>query len=350
MFRHYLIAAATLLGLIAASCSKNDVSENTTSENAIGFGTYSLSTKADANYFVDGSSSHSNIPNGKAIGVYGYVINGSTWATSGSTTAPNLFDNVETTATSDDGSTFSYSPWRYWPTSTAYKLSFYAYYPYGTGTGITPSVTTGMGSYAFTTKSAPAEQVDFMVSDLAADKSKAADNPTDGNVQLTFHHMLSQIKASVTPASEISSNPGYVGYSITSIKVKNVYSTGTLTPTSNGTTTSFGWDNLGGNTTSEFDMNNGTGNENILLLIPQTIPSGATIEVNYTLTFNYSGNVSASRDKTKDIVYAGNVKNATLTGAWDINKIYNYTISVSLDHITFSSTVTAWETGSTVTL
>lgn len=349
MSRHYFIATAALIGLIAASCSKNDVSENTSPENAIGFGTYSLSTKADANYFVDGTT-YSNIPSGKAIGIYGYVINGSTWSASGSSTVPNLFDNVQTTANAADGSSFVYTPMRYWPTSTAYKISFYAYYPYGASTGITPTVTTGMGSYAFITKPAPAEQVDFMVSDLAADKSKAANNPSTGNVLLTFHHMLSQIKASVIPSSEISGNSGYVGYSITSIKVKSVYSTGTLTPTSNGTTTSFGWTNFGGNTTSEFDMSDGTSNENVLLLIPQSIPTGATIEVNYTLTFNYSGDVSESRDKTKDVVYAGNVKNATLSGTWDRNKIYNYTISVSLDHITFSSTVTNWETGSSVNL
>jgi hypothetical protein len=348
MSRHYFIATAVLLGLVAASCSKNDVSENTSPENAIGFGTYSLQSKANTGLFVDGTT-NPNIPNGKAIGVYGYVHDNTTWTATYATAAPNIFNNVAVTATSTDGTTFSYSPSRYWPSNTTTLISFYAYYPQN-GTGITPTVTTGMGSYAFETQALAANQVDFLVSDLEANQSKTNGNPSDGSVDLKFHHMLCQIKASVTPASEISSNPGYVGYSITSIKVKNVYSTGTLTPTSNGTTTSFGWDNLGGNTTSEFDMNNGTGNENILLLIPQTIPSGATIEVNYTLTFNYSGNVSESRDKTKDIVYAGNVKNATLTGAWDINKIYNYTISVSLDHITFSSTVTDWETGSTVTL
>jgi hypothetical protein len=345
MKRHYFIIAAAFIGLIAASCSKNETSENNTADNAIGFGTYAGRTKADTDYLVDGSAT-TNIPNGKSIGMFGYVLNGTTWAASGSTAVPTLFNNVQVTAASSDGSTFTYSPARYWPTSTSYKLSFYAYYPYG-GAGITPSVTSGMGSYAFETQAAAANQVDFMMSNLAADQSKAAGNPSDGSVDLTFHHLLCQVKATAAASAEMQANPAFKSCTITKIEILGVNSKGTLTPSCPSATTTFAW--TGQNTTANYTAGDPSNNENLLLLMPQSIPATATIRVTYDIVFNYSAD---KNDTSKDVPYAGNVKTATLSttavSEWLQNKIYNYTIGVSLDKIEFTSTVTNWETGSSV--
>jgi hypothetical protein len=350
MFRRYLIAAAALIALTAVSCSKNETDENTSPENAVGFGVYTLVSKADGGYFVDGTT-HSNIPNGKSIGVFGYVLNGTNWATSGASTNPNMFNDVMVTATADNGSAFTYSPTRYWPSSTSYKLSFYAYYPYGSGMGITPTVTTGMGSYAFTTKDDPAQQVDFMVSDLAVDKSKAAGNPADGNVVLNFHHMLCQVKATVSLASEVLNNPGYKGYSITSLTITNVKKSGTLTPSYNTTTnaTEYSWATSG--TSGNYTITTGTNQDKVLLLIPQALQAGAQIIVKYTLTFNYS---SDKTDTSKDVTYEGtlitdDLNSGTVT-SWERNKIYNYTITLTMNKILFSTDVTNWVVGSSASI
>ena len=343
MSRHYFIAAAALLGLIAASCSKNDVSENTTPDNAIGFGTYSLQSKAATDLFVDGTT-HSNIPNGKAIGVYGYVHNGSNWATDHATATPNIFNNVPVTAASADGTLFNYSPSRYWPANTTTVISFYAYYPQS-GAGITPAVTTGMGSYAFETQALAANQVDFLVSDLEADQSKTNGKPADGSVDLKFHHMLCQVKATADASSELKGNSGYKSCTVTKIEIVGVNSKGTLTPANTdgvAANTTFTW--TGQNTVATYTAGDPTDKANILLLMPQTLPSTAKIKVTYNIVFNYS---SDKTDATKDVTYSNNVKEATLPTAavlsWEKNKIYNYTIAVNLDRIEFTSSVTAWD-------
>lgn len=337
MSRHYFIATAVLLGLVAASCSKNDVSENTSPENAIGFGTYSLQSKANTGLFVDGTT-NPNIPNGKAIGVYGYVHDNTTWTATYATAAPNIFNNVAVTSTSTDGTTFSYSPSRYWPSNTTTLISFYAYYPQN-GTGITPTVTTGMGSYAFETQALAANQVDFLVSDLEANQSKTNGNPSDGSVDLKFHHMLCQVKATADASTELKGNSGFKSCTVTKIEIVGVDSKGTLTPANTdgvAANTTFSWSSQ--NTVATYTAGDPANKANILLLMPQTLPSTAKIRVTYDIVFNYGNG---------DITYSNNVKEATLPTAavlsWEKNKIYNYTIAVNLDRIEFTSSVTAWD-------
>lgn len=114
----------------------------------------------------------------------------------------------------DDNTTYSDSLIRFWPNQTFDDggtqrhefVSFWAYYPYNTtrehGIAITTDDETGMGkgmgAVKFTMNSDAAEQSDFLISELVADRSKDT-NPllSEGNpkpVQFRFHHMLAQVR------------------------------------------------------------------------------------------------------------------------------------------------------------
>src|SRR5574344_2950931 len=74
MKKFFLIAAAA--AMVLSSCSKNNVSDNTTKANQIGFGVYAgrMSTKADATFIPKGQTW---LPYDAIFGVYCYTTTGS---------------------------------------------------------------------------------------------------------------------------------------------------------------------------------------------------------------------------------------------------------------------------------
>lgn len=148
-----------------------------------------------------------------------------------------------------------------WP-SSEYRLSFYAYTPYGAAT-LSSAETVGKMRYTYTVPDAVANHVDLMTAEVL-DMTCPSTDP----VALTFTHVLSDFKFRL----ENSTNQDVTVHSIT---VMNFDYIGTLngdTWTTTGVSKNFALDieqNLASG--SSLDL---TGTNNHFLLLPQTIASG----------------------------------------------------------------------------
>lgn len=346
--------------LLFAACSKNSVDTN--GVEPISFGAYTgrAVTKADANNYVDGTTA-TNIPSGASFGVFGYFHPGNfstspatsgTWSTSAT---PNLMNNVQVTAGAANGSSFTYTPYRYWPLTTEDRISFIGYYPYapatGNTTGITPNVTTGFGSYSFVANPDKTKQVDFMLSDLAANQSKAANvftGAVNGTVNMTFHHVLSNVVINV-----IKTEPAGATINITKVALEHIKNKGVCTPSFTGTpnangstSTTFTWSNLVWD--ADFDL--GTANtanaSDVLLMIPQSFEfnNDAVVSVyyDYTVPNNLGTNINYTGNKKSMQLNQCTTSGGNAIDKWEMNKKYVYTIHLSLDKIEFTGVVTDW--------
>jgi len=349
-----LIAAAA--AMVLSSCSKNSISENYSDANQVGFSSYSgRATKANGSFVTSG-----NLPDNSYFGVYCYKTGNASFDATSNTA--NFMANVDVKY---DGTSYTYSPLRYWPSDGANNLlSFFAYYPYtnvaspAPTAGITSqptSSTTGLGTFGFTVPSEAKDQIDFMISDVVKDQQFTSNTTKNGQVDLKFHHMLTQVNFKAKATDE------YTGTTIIieSVNLTNINSTGTLTvdPTatasewaqadpSTGTTFvvplsttasnyTFGPDAANYTTVKDFTTNNETTNSATFLMMPQKIADNAQLIVKYTYK---TDGMAAPIENTKTVL----LKNAV--AAWDKNQSITYTISIGLNAITFTAEVADWKT------
>lgn len=125
---------------------------------------------------------------------------------------------------------------QYWPRSMtpAYCYSFWAYYPYFSGNGITvkdfadnPAGT--VGKFDFEVQSDVADMVDFCVSDVANDIVYSTTNSAyQGTVALTFHHVLTRVHIKFERSSDVADG---TTIQLVDAKLKNIYTQGVLTAT-----------------------------------------------------------------------------------------------------------------------
>lgn len=191
------------------------------------------------------------------------------WAYQGewnNTQTPNYIDNAKATA----GSTYyGFNPPYFWP-GDAYNMAFFAYAPYDEDRTIF-SKKEGVPTLTYSVPTDIKEQ-----KDLLACWRKDVDGNKRDTVKLNFSHLCTAIKFKVGKGLENA---------ITSISIKNVYGSGTYsvaeekwTPTgeANGTYT---LKVNPENTPQDTELTTG---ENVFMMIPQTLPDGAEIEVNFT--------------------------------------------------------------------
>ncbi len=157
-----------------------------------------VSTRANTDYFVDGRKQFT-IPNGKQIGMFGYYHGATNWNSVTGNHVANLFYNEPMTSVVNEEDmtvSFNYDKVRFWPGTSGEMCSFIAYYPYAAnsvetnGIIIDPSTIgdgTNIGKIHFTTATDASEQIDFMVTELANDRTKLTNN---ARVGLNFKHML----------------------------------------------------------------------------------------------------------------------------------------------------------------
>lgn len=194
----------------------------------------------------------------------------------------------------------------FWPISD-YKLSFFAYYPYGNSAFTIQSAAnaTGAPTYAYTVPSAIANQVDVMtaqnVNILGGGSSP---------VSLTFKHRCAAIRFSVT-------NDRSSAITLNSVSIEGVKYTGTL----NEETWTLG-SAVNSSSSNPFTLNYGssiaasaaadvTGTTNIFLMLPQTLPATAKVK----------------------LVVDNEELEAEITGTWVAGKQYNYSLTVKNDVI-----------------
>ena len=162
----------------------------------------------------------------------------------------------------------------YWPTAD-YKISFFGYYPYNNAAFTVQSAAsaTGAPTYSYTVPSAIASQQDIMTGQVV-DRLGGSSSP----VNLTLAHRCSAIHFSIT-------NDRSDAITVNSISIEGVKYTGTLS----GSTWTLGG-GVNSSSTNPFNLISNssitagatvdiTGISNIFMMLPQTLPSGATLKV-----------------------------------------------------------------------
>jgi len=329
-----LFAAVAVLAL--AACSKNEVYENTSDARLIGFGTYTgIASKADGS-LINGTALNAN------FSVYGYNT-GATAFSVAAVAAPTLMsDQLVTYA----GGKYTYTPLRYWPTDEANnKLSFFAVYP--TSVKMANLATAKAGNVAFTTADAPASQIDFMVSDIAADMAYSNTNTTtNGLVSLNFHHMLTKVNVK---AKGVNDENGTIAVTVKSVTFSGINNAGTLTPSfeaaaneNNGSTT-FAWSGVTGDKTYAYPVDGAVlptdafayvcGNANVnsaaLLMVPQTISSTAKITIVYDYTYTPKAELGQPAYTITGNTISGNLSIDAMK-SWFMGKNVTYTFAIGI--------------------
>ncbi|WP_455592170.1 fimbrillin family protein [Bacteroides sp.] len=303
------ILLAALAALAITSCSQSDDATVPGSDSQITFNTVvNKSTRATA-MVTD---------NFKDFTVYGYNPESSFDGTAALGTP--FMDKVAATKT--EGWELTDGPY-YWPAKG--NAQFFAYSPAGHVDDYAVGNPTGFPSFTYTIQ---AEQEDL----LTAQVLNAA---KDGNaVQLSFSHILTQINFSATLEAGFK-------YDITGIAVKGINNTGTFTYAAakgawSGTTGAVDYTYEGNFAATATDnVVNFSSGANALMLLPQTLPGDAKIEITYKATAE-TGNKQVTFDGTKSV---------EINGAWapGQNIRYKLVLPSGAQAVTFTPIVSNWD-------
>ena len=341
MKKLFIIAAALIC---LASCAKVD-KKQTVESSAINFKVvnYMLQTKANTAY------------TGDAFGVFAYWT-ATDWATDGD--ANVYMDNdkvVQSPEYAPEGEWGPVAP-RYW-TKTG-KITFAAYSPYtdGSNNGFSakPAFSKADG-FEFVDFTITADtDVDLMVADLAADKTKNdPEYMLSGNqdgVPILFHHVLSKIAFRFATVENPNPNVEESQIVIHSVKIKGIKETGDYTQNDSPV-----WAGQSGSATYQYNPATGSditvtpGGEaqgtdvESRILLPQTLTAGGQqIEISYTIRTKFKSNPEWAEENitaTVDLV-------SDEVPSWDPNMSLVYTISISPisnDPILFDPAVADWQ-------
>ena len=217
----------------------------------------------------------------------------------------------------------------YWP-GADHSFQFYAWAPTDAG-GLTPPSSPQDKSLAYTVPDAAADQKDIVV---------ATTNEIPGNnnaaVPLSFKHICTAVRFAVGSQMQ----PGFIkSVALEGVKKAGTYDMATGTWALAETTTDFSQDDLNksmtGNETAGAEI---TSSEGTFMMLPQTLPAGATIKVVFT---NASG---VDRTLTASIRNTVWTMGTTVTYKLSITPEYEMNIEVPTEaqdahYITFPITV-----------
>ena len=289
-FYHSLLPGIMMLAAVLSSACTEDLDTEITT-NLISF------TVDDTHFGEEGTPTRG----GKVSSVSSFGVSASIYSAASTYTSAgcgSYFFNESASA----GVPVNY----FWPISD-YKLSFFAYYPYGNSAFTIQSAAnaTGAPTYAYTVPSAIANQVDVMtaqnVNILGGGSSP---------VSLTFKHRCAAIRFSVT-------NDRSSAITLNSVSIEGVKYSGTL----NEETWTLG-SAVNSSSSNPFTLNYGssiaasatvdvTGTTDIFLMLPQTLPTTAKVK----------------------IVVDNEEMETEITGTWVAGKQYNYSLTVKNDVI-----------------
>lgn len=213
-----LALAAALTALLAGACSKAIAPDNNEDDGWTNVGgdlPISFSSSLDV------TATKGTLPANSTFGVFAYYTKTSNW--NGNFT-PDFMYNEDV---SFDGTSYTYSPIKYWPNNTNEKITFWAYYPYSASAVLYQKGKTT--AYNNTTKNLPDirftvtdGQTDFMISNVASNKTKPA---LDTPVELTFNHALSRISFYVKKVD--TAVPEKYTVKLKSVRLDGIYLTAT---------------------------------------------------------------------------------------------------------------------------
>ena len=243
------------------------------------------------------------------FGVSAYAYTGD-WDES--RTTPNYFYNA---TASKSGSDYTLSSAYYWP-GASYKMRFFAYAPKGNAR----YVFSGQGQAGSPRISVTVPEEVSQQEDLLVARSSELGGNSNTAVALTFNHALTAVRF-------VCGND-MRGGTVKSVSLKNVYSKGTYNM---GTQS---WSNVGSPATFSQTLDKvttGTADEALtseaqtFMMVPQTLPDGAQLEVVFT--------DNSSMDHTLTADLKGTV--------WPVGKTVTYKISSSSINWTYTLAVTS---------
>ena len=212
----------------------------------------------------------------------------------------------------------------YWPTAN-YKMSFYAYYPYGSSDFILQSSANSNGSptYSYTVPEAIASQIDVMTvqrTDMLCGPQAA--------VSLSFAHRCTDIRFT-------AHNQQNDVLTVKSVSVYGVKYSGTLTGSSwtltgspNSSSSHPFTLSMTTNVASEATVDL-TGASNHFLMLPQTIAAGTDLFVIKTI------------EDSEERTYTYTLPSIT---TWEMGKTYTYALTLGNGSLTISSvSVVDWQ-------
>ena len=221
------------------------------------------------------------------------------------------FSNVQFNVDADKVATPTST--KYWPTSD-HKMSFFAYAP---ASVVSVTQTTGYPSFNYTVTTTLTDQKDLLVSKLIDQVNSVETDGVVGRCSMTFDHALSAI---LFTFGDIGISEGNVVVTLSGLNSTGTFSYETMSWSGQNTITDYS--TLSHNAApGVYSQINGGGN-NIMFLMPQTIPNEATINVRYV---DSSGNQHIYTDKLKHI---GGIDE------WKAGKTYTYTIGTTTAKVT----------------
>lgn len=302
-----------LLGAFLAVGCSNENWEVTSPTNVVVFG-----TKLPENWNPMNSSRAGVIGNtelySSGFGVFAYYTKNELWESANATT-PNFMNNTQVCSI-DNGTSWTYSPTKYWPVTQGDKISFFAYAPY------VSSLTATGSKLNYTVPTDVDGQVDLMWSNsITTDLQRQ-------EVHFNFQHALSRI--GFTADAEIGGKSPVDEYEKVVMKVKKIV----LTSSSDNTGTGIGsfykraalemnnqtdvalWTYIAGSETQSYTLTESelvsreltlnkentkvtsvslTDDDNYLMIIPQDFSAGGfNVYVEYDVDLYFTGNGTSS--------------------------------------------------------
>lgn len=384
MKTYHLLATAAVM--LLAGCSQNEITEISPDANpVVAFDMYTgAQTKGTV---TDNTAGTTGIRNATGFGILAYYTDKNNWNAASSFT-PNFMWNQQVTY---QGSAWKYTPVKYWPKTEGDKISFFAYAPYSaTPSGGTPTngivlptnTATAKPTITFTLNGTASSMVD-----LIAGYQKDIQKRTTA-VSFTLAHLLSKVEFQAKLDASIAGDQTHVfitGMRIlgTATNGSGQNASGTNSASKFYCTATYDWSagtwdytttaptkqaaaypinsvmnlqtaSAGGYTTSSVEVAQaGTvqklfKNDQYLFLIPPADATGISAATDVRVQMDYDivtvdGKLSTGHSKTSASATIS-LPNGTLQRA----KAYTYILTIGLDEVKVSATVSDWTTAESV--
>lgn len=327
MKRVFLIAAAVVA---LAACSKNEVLPSSSINNEISFNV-APRTKAAPEAF--------DTHNVFASWAY-YLPKGSTWDARATGVTPQEYIVKRTISYQTDGTWKETGKTYYWPKDGG-SLTFFAYslnkgnLDLASGSGFGCAHDSGINGAI---DLAANKNTDFMVAEIAKDKTANESLNSINGVPTLFKHKLSKVACTVKTDKDYQ-NETFELKTIEFLNVSHYGSYGQLPTekiTPSGTTVTQVYTSATQEITSTATA---VANEDVVIYIPQTFADEtAKIKVTYTITTTVEGSTTPVV-QTVEREYP--IKNQF--DEWAMGKRYIFNLTFSLDEITWAPAVEPWE-------
>lgn len=209
MKQHFLLVLVTCL-LSLTACTSDDWTEpGGNGENAIRFSAYTTALKPGSGAHTRNAETNSTSLKASGFGIMAYQSVGDYNPYSASTEFYMVDQHVTW-----NSSAWTYSPAKYWPAGSSYKLSFYAYGPYG-ATGVSlmnskePQLTVAL----------PANQKET-VDIVTAYMRNLGSDQSSSPVTFTFKHVTAAVKMKAKASADLTGNQ-QVKLHVTGLKLKH---------------------------------------------------------------------------------------------------------------------------------